>query len=330
MRKSTLLKLAGTFAAVMFSFGVMAQSYPATINTNYVEATETSYQTTGLGLRLYAAPDPVYSPNYATTPTPANINALSEWRWVYGVSFADAGATQIKPWTAAQNYVDIAAGQLPVSGTRLFWAAERFGAAGCADVIGKSHLVTVIAAPDATMVGANTGTLWTQLVAGREYSRCDAAEVDNLNIAFTEAATGYEGYAYNVTVTAIRYNIDGQPVDNLGAVIADPAGATDVTGTLGLATVADITTIASTDFVATPQTPAFGALTYLQVAGANVRTKYVFTLSGIASRISSLSHLRASIANAYYTPTVAQTVTYWLNLPPVTGPIYHIPNNYAF
>jgi len=318
MRKSTLLKLMGTCAAVMFSFGVMAQTYPATINTNYVEATETSYQTTGLGLRLYAAPDPVYSPNYATTPTPANINALSEWRWVYGISFADAGAIEVKPWTAAENYVDITAAQLPAAGsTRLFWAAERFGGAGCADAVGQSHLVTVLPAPTAAMVATNVSTNWTEVTADREYYRCSDGWTDNLALTFTETGVpaAYDDYAYTITVTATGY-------DAGGAVVVGP---TDVTATYG-------TSVAATDatFVNASATYTTPAMTFLTFSGNNVRTQYVYTLATVASRISTLSHTRAGVANAFYNEAGADdVVTYWLNLPPVTGPIYHIPNTFA-
>jgi len=320
MRKSTLLKVAGTFAAVMFSFGVMAQTYPATINhtgdeTDYVEATTVTYQTVGYGLKLYAAPDPIYSPSYDGTGAIGNgLNTSSQWRWVYGVNFATG--TLVKDW-ANQNWVEIPAATIATPGDITFWAAERFGTAGCADGTGQSHVVTVLPAPDGTMVGANTAAAWTVMTADREFYRCGEGHTDDFTFTFSEAGTPYAVYAAQITVTATGYDAGG------AVAVAEH----DVTAAYGLNV--DPTTFTVASFVAAPAftTPAM----QFENDGTNdVRTKYVYTLSGVSSRVLTLSQKRAGVAEAYVAPTVAQTVTYWLNLPPVTGPIYHIPNDYAY
>jgi len=313
MKKTNLLKLAFTMVAMFMYLGMMAQTYPATILTDYVQATETSYQTTGLGLTLYVAPDPVYSPSYDEA-TNTGMNGASEWQWVYGADFGTG--TLLKAWTTGENYVVLAAGDLPAAGsTRLFWAAERF-AATCADATGKSHLVTVIAEPTGLMEADNTSTNWTEVTAGTEYYRCGDGYVDDLNLTFTETGVPgtYDYYAYNITVTATGYDADGNVV----------VGPTDVTATYGTPISAAATDATFVDGPTTTVTiPA--TMDFVQLAAVDVQTKYEFTLASVASRISTVSHQRAGVANAFYADT--DVVTYWLNLPPVTGPIYHIPNN---
>jgi hypothetical protein len=322
MKKSTLMKLALTIVAIFVILGAQAQTYPAAIQDpahanalNYVVPTETTYQTTGLGLTLYVAPDPVYSPLYNGVGA-VGINASSQWRWVYGISFADAGAVEIKPWTALQNYVAIPAGSLPAAGsTRLFWAAER-QSAGCADNIGKSHLVTVLPAPTASLAGANTAAAWN-VAAANEFYRCGEGYVDDLTPTFTETGViaPYNVYAYNITATVAGYDATGVEV-----VAAAPAPAYNIS-----VAATDATFVASGTSTAIPVN-----MMYVQNAGVNVRTKYVFTLASVASKISTLSYYRAGVANSFYAEAGANDiVTYWLNLPPVTGPIYHIPNNFA-
>jgi len=327
MKKSTLLKMALTLVGAFMFTGAMAQTYPTEINHtgdlgDYVQVGATTYQTTGYGLKLYAAPDPVFSPSYdGTGAAGTNINAASQWQWVYSAtSFAD-GVTAgniIKPWTAAENWVEIPAGQLPGAGnTRLFWVAERFGGAGCADATGQSHLVTVLPAPDGTMIGKNTSGAWTVMTADREFYQCGEGHTDDFTFTFTETGTPYAVFAAQITVTATGYDADGNEV----------VAPHDVTATYGLND--DPTTFTVASFVAAPTftTPAM----QFENDGTNdIRTKYVYTLSGVSSRILTLSQKRAGVAEAYVAPTSVQTVTYWLNLPPVTGPIYHIPNDFTF
>jgi hypothetical protein len=306
MKKTKLLKIALTLVMAFVVGGVMAQTYPATIETNYVDATETTYQTTGLGLYLYVAPDPAYSPTYDGDGTPA-YNAGSEWQWVTGASFA-AGVVE-KAW-ANENYVEILSTDLPAVGASVvYWVAERFNA-GCADGTGQSQTITVLPEPTGAMVGANTSTNWNVLTAGTEFFQCTDGVTDDLNLTFTETGVpaGYEDYAYTITVTSTTYDAD----DNVTAgPVAVPALAQSVAAT-------DAT------FVNASHSTATGTLNYI----GGEKTKYEFTLATVASRISTVSHLRAGVANAFYADT--DVVTYWLYLPPVTGPIYHIPNNHAF
>lgn len=314
--KKNVLKIALTLVMAFVVSGVMAQTYPAAIDgvgtPNYVEATEATYQTTGLGLYLYVAPDPAYSPTYDGT-NPAAINAGSEWQWVTSaVSFAQ-GVTDgniEKAWIG-ENYVEILSTDLPAAGSSVtYWVAERFNAA-CADGVGQSQTITVLPAPTAAMDGANTATAWN-VVAANEFSQCSENVSDGLNLTFTETGVpaGYQDYAYTITVTSTTYDADDNVVAGPTAVpaLAQSVAATDAT------------------FVGAAATTTTGNLTYI----GGLKTKYEFTLATVASRISTVSHQRANIANVFYAEGGADDlVTYWLYLPPVTGPIYHIPNNLA-
>jgi len=324
MKKSTLMKLALSMVAVFLFIGAQAQSYPLTIEDpahaalpNYVEFSETTYQTTGLGLTLYVAPDPVYSPLYDGTGGTTGINASSQWRWVYGVDFLTG--TQIKDWTTLQNYVTIPAGTLPAAGSTLsVWVAER-QAAACADNIGENHIITVLPRPTASMIGDNTSTDWSAAVPDVEFYRCGEGFVDNLLPTFTETGVlaPYDVYALTITATTTGYDATGAIVV---AQAAAPAFNISVAAT-------DATFIAATGAALT--IPA--NMMYVQNLGVNVRTKYTFTLATVASKISTVSYYRANLANTFYAEAgLNDVVTYWLNLPPVTGPIYHIPNNFVF
>ncbi|RPH29408.1 MAG: hypothetical protein EHM93_17280 [Bacteroidales bacterium] len=320
MKKSTLMKLALTMVAIFVMVGAQAQTYPAAIQDpahanalNYVVPTETTYQTTGLGLTLYVAPDPVYSPLYNGVGV-VGINASSAWRWVYGVDFLTG--TLIKDWTVLQNYAAIPAGTLPAAGSTLnVWAAERQSGA-CADNIGKNHVITVLPVPSATLDGANTAAAWS-VAAANEFYRCGEGYVDDLTLNFAEAGViaPYNRYAYTITATVAGYDATG--VEVVAAVPSLPHGIS-----VGAA---DATFVLSGSTVVIPAN-----MDYVQDGGVDVRTKYVFTLATVASKTSTLSHYRAGVANAFYAEAGANDiVTYWLNLPPVTGPIYHIPNNFA-
>ena len=317
MKKSTLMKLAFTLIAVFGILAVEAQTYPATIQDpahtnlpNYVQVSTNTKQTTGIGFTLYVAPDPVYSPTYAGVGT-TGINPASRWQWSWGGTDL-ATSTVFKTWSA-QNYVTVLPALMPAAGSTLdFWSTEMI-AAGCADLVGRKHTLTVIPAPTGTLIGLNSGGTWTVATAGTDFYRCGEGYTDNLQPSFLETGTDYDAYAYTITVAAIPYNAAGAP-----------GVSQDVTATYGISKAATIATFVASGTAA----PIPVAMTQLSVSGSKVRTQYIFTLATIASRMSTLSHYREGSANTFY-PVAGQTVSYWLNLPPVTGPIYHIPNNFA-
>jgi hypothetical protein len=301
MKKTNFLKIALTLVMAFVVSGLMAQTYPADINGDYVRSTETTYQTVDLDLTLYVAPDPAYSDTYDET-TNSNINLSSLWTWDLG-GLVGTGSWTDNTTPYNENYVVItgAAG----AGDYTITVAERIGAAGC---IGSSttQLITFLPEPSGTMVAA-AGASWTEIVAGTEYSSCTDGVSDNLNLTFVEAGVlpAYAEYAYNISVTSTTYDADNNP----GAVTpqADIAVAADDAGFVA----------------ATGDVAGTGALTRI----GGLKTKYVFSLYEVASRTSTVSHLREGVANSFYTQGTPSVITYWLYLPPVTGPIYYIPNS---
>lgn len=315
MKKSTLLKLALVFTALTMFVGANAQT-PAQYTA---DETETMVQTEGISFRLYVTPDPVYSPNYTTTGV-LGTNS----RWTFTVP---AGLTAILPVVTGapapvnQNWVEISN---PVANVADYAVSvvESNTDFSCVDA-GRTTNISVIAAPTATIT-STPGATWTQVGATQEYFRCavaaDAIAVPALAITYTEDARRVENsYDYILSVTRGGYDVDNN------VLVADA----DVTAGFGKSAMNAIAA-----YAASPISHTTASTMSLLTSGTQlVRTKYVFTLANISSKTSYLSYFRAntafvpSIATNYYA-VAAQTVTFWLNPAPVTGPIYHIPNNY--
>jgi len=324
MKRSTLLKsLMGVFA-ILISVNLMAQ-YPDSIKHTedtykYSNTADTIYQTTGYGLTLYAAPDPVYSPSYdGTGARGAGLSTQSQWRWVYGADFATG--TEVKDW-ANENWVVLADTVLPAVGSsRTFWVAERFGAANCAGAA-QSKTVSVVQVPSITVFeGQNTGSVWTQVTAGTEYRYCCENVRDEIGITISEtgSSAAMQNYTYGITVSRTAY--DG----NLAPIVGQTD--VDVTGTYGKT--ANLASMVN-GLTQTFNMNTANLLMYTN-SGNKYATKYVFqlTANSLYSQTSRVSQARAGVAvSGFAVP--ATTVTYWLYPTPTTGPIYHIANSYAF
>ncbi|MDY0201569.1 MAG: hypothetical protein RBR40_11355 [Tenuifilaceae bacterium] len=296
MKKQNLLKLAFTMLAMVVITGAMAQTYPTTIETNYVEATVNTLQTTGYGLTLYVAPDPAFSPGYTGTGT-TGINPTSVWTWTVG------GTAQT---ATTDNYVSIPSTSLPAAGSTLVVeVAESITGITCAGTT-RTHTITVVDVPSADISAAPAGD-WDELTAGSEWQTCTSGLSENISIAFTEAgvAAGTYAYALDVAVT----NVDGGGAETTGTPIER---VVPINGTL-------------------VSSPATQSIQFDLTTGFS-RTKYVVSLrtGSIGSAISRVSQFRAGVTPYDYSDPANTTLTFWVNKPPVTGPIYHIPNDYAF
>jgi hypothetical protein len=298
MKKSNFLKIALTLVMAFVVSGLMAQTYPAAIETDYVDATEATYQTIGYGLTLYVAPDPAFSPDYDGDGAPA-YNASSLWTWTVG------GTPQV---ATANNYVQIAAGDLPAAGADLVvGVVESITGITCAGTPAANQTITVIGVPNADIAVTPVGD-WA-VVAANEYQTCTDAQSEDIDITFTETAVpgGYAFYAYKLDITKTDY---------------DSEGVAGVPSTSSVGPAIDGTLEASS----TAQTISF------DLTGGAARTEYVIALQtgSIGSQISRVSQYRANSAAAYvYNDPAATTFTFWVSAPPTTGPIYHIPNNFS-
>ncbi|NHB69007.1 hypothetical protein [Perlabentimonas gracilis] len=326
MRTKNLLKLAFTMLAMIVMTGAMAQQIPSQYTA---DETQELVQTEGISFRLYVQPDPLYNPDYRAdaTPTAWLLSTSARWTFTIPTGLSPEGTTE-----ETVNWVEITNPVAPASPETTPYSVKAVEsntslAASCVGSGTTQNNIYIIPAPTAVIsdLGDLTGSGWTG--SAFNYSRCaeatDAINVPAFNIAFTENTKKVaNAYDYILTVTKTGYDINDTEV-------VPPA---DVTTDFGKA---DMQAIADYDASPIAHTTT-NTLTILDDGSGNlVRTKYVFTLANISSKTSYLSYFRA---NTGFTPDIAtnyyavadQTVTLWLNPAPVTGPIYHIPNNYAF
>ena len=299
MTKKYFLKLAT--AALVFLFAANVVNAQVVEGANYVEATETTYQTVGITLGFYALPDAFYSPDY-NEGSGWLLNPASAWAWqLDGASVAASGPP---------NYVEFtptAVGALTLS------VSETNSTLNC-DGAEVSHTIEVVQVPSASITGSNDSDVWDVLGAN-EYTLCGDNLSDIISIGFAEGTVpvGYQNYTYSVSVVREGFDINDNSVVALE----------DVSGTLGRA--------AGFDAMVAGQTTTFtvSGMTILDnVDGDPVRTRYQVTIDEVASTISRLSEFRGGGTPGTFTNNT-ETITYWLTPAPVTGPIYHIPNNHT-
>lgn len=301
------MKLALVAVAMFVFAGLNAQ-----ILTNYQNVSEDVYQTAGKTFRVYVLPDLVYSPGYnAATNSPLGATAL--WTWTY-----PAGLTTGAPATgtpANQNWVEFT--NPAVGGPFALTVAESTTVGiGCIDATPETRNIYVIAAPTATI----TSAALTQF--------CGVTAAQTVAMSFTENVPAAWA-AYSFAVTEVVETID--PSDNLIAAVSTNTTFVNFPTTAKLKAPALLG-------AASPYTYSFNT-SALAISAGN-RTRYTYTLvrtplvtggaaAGVVSAISEKSDLIGGtiLAHAFSGTT---TVSYIVNPAPATGPIYHIPNNYAY
>lgn len=347
MKKSTLLKLAFVLMA-MFSFtGTFAQVVDGTYvqydplaaapaNVDYL-----TLRTGGTTMGFYALPDPVYHPNY---------NALGGWAltadFVWDWAVTTGTATVAYPVaTKPANYVQIT---FPSTGNYVVNVKEHAPAAfgGCSDATGKDINLTVIATPTGTM-SINPGGSWNAIAANQSYQICSGQLAQTVTVAFNEAVPNTLG-AYSF---ALAYKVE--TIDGTDAVIDTKTSWTIVqdftsasklkTGNIGTATAGYNPTLFTTATPAFTYTFATDALNILKKGATttDARTKYTYRVvrtgtlaAGVAAATndfrSAISEKSDFLATAAYYTFTNNEVSFIVNPSPVTGPIYHISNTYAY
>jgi len=226
-----------------------------------------------------------------------------------------------------------------VGGPYVINAKEVAGAAfgGCSDA-GLNFNITVLPVPQAGIIGAAVDAGWSVTTAGYSYYRCgNLAGGENLTVTISELGvlTANASYAYSIEKRVV--NID---------VASAEVGVPVVTNLVNHQTTSKY---AGVDDGAT-QVVTTGALSVV----ASLRTKYTFTLKkatnlpgptaeGIVSAVSQKSDYVTAmnlpiVGNnvmgldeiTTYPFTNPIVVQYVVNPNPTTGPIFHIPNTYAF
>ena len=304
MKKNLTMKrtLMAVIGSLLMFVGVNAQ-----ILTDYENVTETSYQTEGQTFRLYVRPDLVYSPSYDSTSN-TGIDGSARWTWTYAGLTGDVASGS----AVAQNYVEFTN---PAVGSYTIDVVESNTIASCTGGT-VSQDVNVVAAPVATITTADPA------------QACGNQSAMNVDMTFTEnVPAAVAGYAFSVE--ELVENID--PSDAVLATISDNTSFIDFPTTGKLNTGNSLTGATS------PYGYQFST-SALNVQN-NLRTRYTYTLhkasdapgaasDGVISAISQKSDYIAGTVTTY--AFTDNQIVIVVNPSPTTGPIYHIPNNYAY
>ncbi len=301
----TMLAIA---AMLLLANGTFAQ-----ILTDYEDLAETSYQTAGTTVRFYVEPDAVYSPTY-NPATNGNINANARWTWTFPGGLT-ASAPVVSGSAVAQNYVEftnVAVGSYTIT------VAESNTVGGCLDGSPESQDLTVIAAPTAALTTADPA------------QACGDQAAMAIDLTFTEAIPqALAGYAF--AITELVENID--PSDAVLGTVSTNNAFVDFPTTAKLNSGNGLLNAAS------PYGYQFN--TSPLVVENNLRTRYTYTLvkatdapgaepQGIISAISQKSDYPNHATPNTYPFTGDAQIVIIINPAPVTGPIYHIPNDFAY
>lgn len=307
MKKSTFMKLAFVFVAMFTFTGAYSQ---AVQNPDYQNVAESVYQTAGKTFRLYVDPDNTYNPNY-NVGGGWLVDANARWTWTY-----PAGLVTGTPATgvaANQNYVEFVAPT--VGGPYTVTVVESNTIIACTDA-GTTKVVNIVAAPVAT------------ITTGDPVQACGDQAAAAIAMTFTEAVpVAVAGYSF--AVNELIENIDPAGVV-IGAALVDNDAFLDFPTTGKLVTPA--LTGAASPYGYTFNTTA-------RTVRNSLRTRYTYTLikasdaPGAAADglISAISQKSDYVGATILTHIFGAKTTYVsiVNPVPVTGPIYHIPNNYA-
>mgnify|MGYP000865801602 CR=1 FL=1 len=306
MKKQNLLKLALMMVAVFMFAGANAQ-----ILTDYKNVDETVYQTAGKTFRIYVEPDLVYSPSYvAATNSPLGAAAL--WTWTYPAGLTTGSPASATP--ANQNWVEFT--NPAVGGPFTLGVVESNTIGGCAGAA-VARDITIVAAPTAVITTADPA------------QACDNQPAATVAMTFTEAVpAAIAGYAFNVE--ELVETID--PSDVVIATVRTVADFVEYTTALKLNTGNKLTGAASPYGFTFDTAP-------LTVEAGN-RTRYTYTLrkatdapgaaaDGVISAISEKSDYLGGtvLTHGFGAKTTFVAI---VNPSPTTGPIFHIPNNFAY
>lgn len=307
MKKSTFLKVALVAVAMLMFAGANAQ----VANADYQNVAEDIYQTAGKTFRVYVEPDAVYNPAYVA-PGWA-LDAAARWTWTYPAALSTLPASAAPASGSAQNQNWVEFTNPQVGGPHVLTVVESTTVGiGCVDADAETRNIRIVAAPTATITTAAPA------------QACGDQAAAAVAMTFTEnVPLALASYAF--AVNELVENIDPSDVP-IGAALVDNDAFLDfpTTGKLNAFTTG-----------ASPFGYTFNT-TVLTVQN-NLRTRYTYTLInasdvvgvGVVSAISEKSdYVGGTVLAHAFTGTT--TISYIVNPTPVTGPIFHIPNNFAY
>ncbi|KAF5073324.1 hypothetical protein DSECCO2_193020 [anaerobic digester metagenome] len=351
MKRSTLSKLALTLVAAFVFVGANAQPWSnategdytrsaANPITNPASVTFTDKVTINKTMPFWVFPSVAYNPDYVTTGFTTNyttsaqivLNVVSSFAWTAGVD----GTTS----AANKNYVEITWSSV---GDKTISVIET-PAAGICPGDAVYFGVKVINEPSASIDGANV-----ELGLNNVISRACWSATAPHNVAInTTLANADEEYPYHFNVTYEVFNVDGLDAagelpNAAGVFDAANADVTDITGATTVNVRGSVTPAANPSDANPIILAAGNELVASQdyVVQNNKITVYRITYNNVNAKISRKSDYLAARAGtwaatdyanfSYYPAAPAATAKYIVSLPiPVTGPIYHIANNFAY
>jgi len=323
MKKSNFFKtVLGVAAAMLISTGAFGQVN--FVNDDYkrydsnVLVPDTidyvTFKAGGTTMGYYAKPDPVYHTNYTQGGSWA-LTAGFTWNWAFPGS-----VTNVTPAAQPANYVELRYSAVgPVQITVAEQAPLAFGS--CADLTPTIMNVTVIDPPRLSITTASPAA-----------GSCGNQPANTITMSFVEAVPqNWAGYAFAVQQTI--ENIDASDVV-IGAALLNA-------DTLDFPTNAKLKNPTLTG-AASPYAWTFN--TRPLVVRNGLRTRYTYSLvkasdapgaalDGAISAISEKSDYISGTVNTYAFATDATHFTSYsviVNPAPATGPIYYIPNNFAY
>ena len=318
MKTKNIFKLLATMAVLLFTVNVVS----AQIGADYVQYDSTAaapdsidyltLKTGGTTMGYYALPDPIYHPNYNVGGGWV-LSPLFIWNWSFYLQPAGVAPSSAKPGDA--NYVEITYREL---GSYRLDVLEQASAAfgGCTSADTTRIYVELIAPPTAQFAtGLGNGAVCGNLAA------------QGLIVEFTEnVPADLARYAFRIS--EVVENIDNDDVV-IGAVLS----TNDNFVNYAITPAAKVAPNGGTS----PNFTLSGINTSAMTVQTNLRTRYTYTLTsaatvsgtGVVSAISHKSDYLAGAVNGHAFGT-RTSVVFILNPAPVTGPIYHIPNNFRF
>jgi len=319
MKKSTLLKMALTLAGAFVFVGANAQTPLQYViyDSTAVAPANIDYVTVGSKLGYYVDPDPVYHPDYDTD---GSLTGGFTWTWATASTSANTPTYS----GALNNYVEIT---YPDLGNYKILVRENAPAAygGCTG--GWIALnVTAVDAPTAQFT--NTGSTNT----------CGNLGATNIVVQITEnVPASLAAYAFTVNETVELLDGDDNVVYTSTATTAAYAFTTAAkfksTHAAWGGSQPDYTLTFSRNL---------NVLTWAVADGGDnkqYRTKYTYELitpaaatagTGIVSAISQKSEFLNTGEITAHAFSGTNPLVYIVNPNPTTGPIYHIPNTYAY
>lgn len=318
----------------------------STLTNNPATVTYGDKVTINKSMPFWVWPSLAYNPDFVTTafdanyPTVAQIttDVVSNFAWRTGANFAGLGA--VAGFT--KNYVEI---PFTVLGNRLIEVTET-PIAGACTALPVYFGVNVIAVPTASVTGAVSALGLNNVIS----SVCWSAAGDNdqaINFTFPAADAALQEYPFHFNATYEVFNVSGLDgtgnLPNAAGVFDDAdASVTDITGT----STVDIFGQDGATYPSASNPIIVGAGTELVALQEypvqnNLITVYRLTYNGVNGLISRKSDYLAARAGtwaatdfgnfSYYPAVAANVAKYIISLPtPVTGPIYHISNSFAY